>query len=281
MSPRTFVVAASAAVTAAVNRFWVDAGLAIRDERIRRRWSLVALSVRAGVSRTVAYEVEAGRARSLEAVVRLASALGLRVEPELFDPRKRADRGVRTSDLVHSLMGEVESAHFRKLHFPTGIDEPYQHFQFAGRADFVAWDVAARALLHVENRTRFPDVQETAGSFNSKREYLGRALLDRAGVLRWASETHVIAGLWSAEVLHAMRRRPETFRSLSPHAPDAFTSWWEGRPPARGKTATVIVLDPLATGRQRLWIGLDEALSKARPRHHGYSDVVSTLRESV
>ena len=54
-------------------------------------------------------------------------------------------------------MGEYEASHLRALGFKVGIDEPYQHYQFAGRADLVAWDVDARAFLHIENGTRFPD----------------------------------------------------------------------------------------------------------------------------
>jgi hypothetical protein len=77
-------------------------------------------------------------------------------------------------------------------------------------------------------------------------------------------------------VLHAIRRRPESFRSLCPDPPDAFTGWWTGRPPLRGLYSTLIVVDPLATGRQRQFIGLDQALS-ARPRHLGYADAAAKL----
>jgi hypothetical protein len=37
------------------------------------------------------------------------------------------------------LMGEFEARHFRPIVDGVGLDEPYQHYQFAGRADFVAW----------------------------------------------------------------------------------------------------------------------------------------------
>ena len=157
------------------------------------------------------------------------------------------------------------------------MDEPYQHFQYAGRADLIAWDLEAAALLHIENRTRFPDLQEVAGSFNAKKAYLGDALAKRLGIRYWRSQTHVVAGLWSAEVLHALRQRAESFRSICPDAPSAFEAWWAGRPPASGKTSTLVVLDPLASGRQRLLIGLDEALAGARPRHRGYADAATKL----
>jgi hypothetical protein len=167
------------------------------------------------VSVQVIYLIEAGRPASPEAVIRLATTLGLRLEVQLVDPRRR-DRPQRPADPVHSAMGEVEARRLRELGRPVGVDEPYQHYQFAGRADVVSWDLDARALLHIENRTRFPDFGEMAGAFNAKRAYLGAALAERVGISRWASETHIIAALWSSEVLHAIRLRPESFRALCP-----------------------------------------------------------------
>lgn len=240
---------------------------------------MAALAERAGVSRSNVYLVEAGESASLETPVRLAAALGLRLDVTLANPRRRAVSPVRSVDPVHSAMGEFEVHRLRAPSVLVGIDEPYQHYQFAGRADVVAWDAMARALLHIENRTRFPDVQETAGSFNAKRAYLGAALAERLGFRRWASETHVIVGLWSAEVLHALRLRPETFRSLCPDPPDSFAAWWAGRPPPSGQTSSLVVMDPLATGRQRPFVGLDEALTGVRPRHRGYADVAAKLGE--
>ena len=84
-------------------------------------------------------------------------------------------------------MSELEAGHLRRLAFPVGVDEPYQHFQFAGRADVAAWDIGRRALLHLENRTRNPDFQEAAGSYNGKRAYLAASIGGRVGVNRWAS----------------------------------------------------------------------------------------------
>ena len=158
-----------------------------------------------------------------------------------------------------------------------GIDEPYQHYQFAGRADVVAWDVAAaRAMLHIENRTRFPNIQEAAGSWNAKRSYLADEMRAKAGVSAWRSVTHVMACLWSAEVLHVLRLRTSTFRALCPDPGDAFAAWWSGTLPSPGTHSVLVVLDPLAVGRQRPFVDLDQALT-ASPRHRGYADVASKL----
>ena len=131
-------------------------------------------------------------------------------------------------------------------------------------------------MLHVENRTRFPDFQEMAGAFNAKREYLADSLAARAGVTNWRSQTHVIAALWSSEVLHALRLRTASFRALCPDSTQAFQAWWEGSPPKVGASSTLVVLDPAAAGRQRAWISLDEALT-ARPRYRGYAHAAARV----
>jgi transcriptional regulator with XRE-family HTH domain len=165
----------------ATKHLLVVVGERIRQERMRRRWTLRELGRRAQLSPATVQSMEAGNAGSFDAAIRLSDALGLRLEIELMDPRRRQPAQARVADPVHSAMGEIEAAHFRRLEYRVAIDEPYQHYQFAGRADLVAWDVDSRALLHLENRTRFPDVQDMAGAYNAKRAYFGRVFAERLG----------------------------------------------------------------------------------------------------
>ena len=60
----------------------------------------------------------------------------------------------------------------------------------AGRADLLGWDVASRSLLHVENRTRFPNIQDAMGSYNAKRQYLPGVIADRLGLRGRLRERH-------------------------------------------------------------------------------------------
>ncbi|MEX2548107.1 MAG: hypothetical protein WD830_10010 [Chloroflexota bacterium] len=228
------------------------------------------------MSRWLVYLAERGQPVSVEAAARLGHALGLHLEVELVDPRRRTIALSRQTDLVHSAMGELEARHLRKMGSPVGLDEPYQHYQFAGRADVVSWNLEERALLHLENRTRFPDIQEMAGAFNSKKAYFGRVMADRVGLRAWASETHVVVALWSSEVLHALRLRAESFRAICPDPPTAFHDWWIGSPPSAGRTSALVVLDPLAVGRQRQFVGFNDAMT-VRPRHRDYADVAQRL----
>ncbi len=176
-------------------------------------------------------------------------------------------------------MGEVEAGHLGTFGWQTRLDEPYQHYQFAGRADLIAADVEARALLHIENRTRFPDIQGFAGSWNAKRAYLAPELARRLGVRSWLSVDHVVVALWSSEVLHTLRMREASFRSVCPDAPDGFGAWWAGSRPVPGERSTIVLFDPLPGERRsrRRWVGL-ESVSSVEPRYRGYADALERLR---
>ena len=235
----------------------------------------------AGVGASTVYAAESGRVAALETYVRLARALHLRPEFAVVDPRRRGSGVARAEDPVHAAMGEIEAAHLRRHGYTVGLDEPFQHFQFSGRADVVAWSAERGALLHIENRTRFPNIQEVFGSFNAKRAYLGAELAERAGIRRWRSETHVMAALWSAEVLHQLRLHRSSFESVCPDEPNAFERWWGGEPPVTGRSSCLLLLDPIPGigANQRRWIEL-AGPPTARPRYKGYAEALAALRET-
>ncbi len=176
-------------------------------------------------------------------------------------------------------MTEAIADRLHGLGLQVATDEPYQHFQFAGRADLVAWDADGAALLHCEQRTRLPNVQDTIGTFNAKRAYLADALATRLGIRGgFRSVTHVLVLLWSSEVLHTLRLRPETFRALARDGAAPFDGWWIGSAP-EGMRTGLVVFDPLPGKRtdRRRWIDLEQALT-VRPRYTGYADAVRALR---
>ena len=233
------------AAAAALARVSHEAGAALREARLRRRWTMRHLSEHAGVAVGSIQAIESGGVATLETYARLATALGLR--PSLALDAGRAAPKSRHSDaedFVHAAMGECEVGVLRRPGLTVAIDEPYQHYQFAGRADVLAW--ADRDLLHVENRTRFPNLQEAAGAYNAKRQYLAATLGERLGIgpAGWRSVTHVMACLWSSEVLHVLRLRAATFASLCPAGPEGFEAWLRGTPPPRGVSSTLVLLDP-------------------------------------
>ncbi len=230
------------------------------------------------MSRAAVAAAETGEKASLEMIAGLARALRLDIELEIVDRQRRERVTARQGDPVHAAMGEFEVRLLGAHRYPVAVDEPYQHYQFAGRADVVAWDMESLAMLHVENRTQFPNVQDSLGSYNAKRAYLGRVLAERLGIPGFRSETHAIICLWSAEVLHSLRLHAATFRATCPDPPERIATWLDGQPPTRGKSSSLVVLDPFATGRQRRWVDLETALASARPRYSGYADAAERAR---
>lgn len=265
---------------ALAQRLALELGLQVRDERTRRRWTLAQLGERAAMSPGSVHRVESGAASSLDGYARLGVALGLDMRFALASDRAQGAR--RDADAVHAAMGEMEARHFGALGHEILLDEPYQHYQFAGRADVVVVDRDRRTLLHIENRTRFPDIQGFAGSYGSKRAYLAREIAGRVGIDgRFVSETHVVVALWSAEVLHTLRLREATFRAICPDPPDRFAAWWSGDPPTAGHSSSLVVLDPVPGQRssRRTWVALDLA-RRVEPRHRGYADALVRLRHA-
>jgi hypothetical protein len=220
--------------------------------------------------------VEAGRTTSLDTCARLATALGLGLDVTLQDRRRRISKP--ETDLVHAAMGELAAGWLQQLGFEVAIDRPYQHYQFAGRADVLAWTRDPPAMLHIENRTRFPDLQAAAGSYNAKRLYLARTLADELGISSFISETHTMIGLWSAEVIHSVRLRRASFQALCPDSEERLVAWLRGEPPRGGKSSTFVLLDPFATGRQAGTASLERLLAGIRPRVRGYAEAAERLR---
>lgn len=279
MSPRGVPQPATEPILRAARRVAGEVGVEIHEERRRRRWTLRELGRRAGLTATAVRQMETGRAGSVEAYARVAIALGVRPELHLVDER-RASAGPG-QDVVHSWMGDVQAGHLQRLGFSVSVDEPYQHFQFAGRGDVVAWSVERSAFLHIENRTRFPNLQESIGSYNAKRAYLAAAVADRVRLRRgFATVTHVMCGLWSAEVGHVLRLRTATFRAACPDADDAFEAWWRGEPPPAGVTSAFVLFDPHDRPRRRRCVGLDRALM-ADARYRGYGDAAAAARGAI
>jgi transcriptional regulator with XRE-family HTH domain len=279
VSPKSHREAIGEAAARAVARMTGSMGQTIHEGRVRRRWTLRRLAGEAGLSPSLVQRLEAGAGVSLEAYVRVAIALDLRPQLDATDPRKRTSGALRAEDPVHSAMGEAEARRLRGHRFGVAIDEPYQHFQFAGRADVLSWDIERRALLHLENRTRFPNVQEAIGSYNAKRAYLPAILAERLGIgpQGWASVTNALVVLCSAEALHAIRMHLDTFGAVCSDPPIDLEGWWRGELPSASRaSSTLIIFDPVA-GRGREFVGLGE-VAALRARYRGYADAAAVLR---
>jgi transcriptional regulator with XRE-family HTH domain len=252
-------------------------GAQLREERLRQRLSLRHVGARAGLSAAMVQSMERGRPGSLLSYESVAEGLGVDIEANVVDRRRR--QRPTGQDGLHGAIGEVQARHLRPHAFEVFIDEPYQHDQFAGRADLIAVDRARGAFLHAENRTRFPNVQEAVGAFNAKRSYLAVIIARRLGIPPFTSITHVMVVAWTGEAMHELRRHRATFASVCPDSPDLFGAWWDGTPPTRSGTALVL-FDPTASSRQRPFVGLD-ALDRVRPRYRGYAEMLAAVSSKL
>lgn len=270
----------TAAASVDVRRFALELGEAVNQERRRRHMGIRALASKARVATGTVHNVETGAPASLDTYARLAKALGRELRVHLSIPGRQSALRV-DADLVHAAMGERQAAMLQSHAFLVSVDEPWQHFHFAGRADILAWDLARSAILHIENRTRFPDVQDAVGRFRGKRRYLTTALARSLGFEQLPrTETHVMVALWSNEVQRVLRRDPATFRATCPDPPDDFFAWWKGEPPKASRTTSFVLFDPFATGRQRRFLSLGEAIDGTRARVHDYAEAAERLRAS-
>lgn len=270
--PRRAGQPATRAADALASRLALSLGTALGDERRRRGIGTRQLAAKARLSPASINALEAGRRLSLDAYARVAVALGVPLDLVVDRRRTRA-----ATDLVHAALGEYEARRLRATGVHVAIDHPYQHYQFAGRADVLAWSEQPAAMLHIENRTRFPDLQQAAGSYNAKRQYLARVVAEQLGIGPFSSQTHVMVCLWSAEVMRSLRERQASFRALCPDGITSWEAWLSGRPPIEGVSSSLVLLDPFAKGRRAAWVGLDDALRGTRPRIRGYPEAARRL----
>ncbi|MFN8621511.1 MAG: helix-turn-helix transcriptional regulator [Chloroflexota bacterium] len=250
-------------------------GAAIRAGRQAQRLSLQGVAEAAALSRTVVGKIERGRPASLATYLRIADVLGMRLTWDLQPLSTTLD----VEDAVHAAMGEVQARRFGVGSREVLIDEPYQHFRFAGRGDVVVVDRERRAMEHSENKTRIVNVGELGGSFNAKCLWLAEHVAERYRLPRFRSQTHVLVLLWSEEVLAVARTLGRTLRALGPSGIRPFAAWWDGSP-LPGAHRSVVVLDPIDRGTsQPQWASIEDAL-ELRPRYRGYADAHLELQQS-
>jgi transcriptional regulator with XRE-family HTH domain len=277
MSPPSAVQPATPSAAALANRIASAIGLAVLEERRRRGWTTRDVAQRARVAASTVSSVEARRRASLDVYARLAVALGLQMQVVLdVGGSSRPQR--EGADLVHAAMGELWAELLAGCGYEVAIDQPYQHYQFAGRADVLAWTSDPACLLHIENRTRFPDLQQAAGSYNAKREFLAPVVARQIGIKSFKTVSHVMVGLWSAEVIHSIRTRRATFRALCPDDEAPFAAWLAGKPPVGVSTSSLVLLDPFTRKRSARIVGLARVLDGVRPRVRGYREAAGRLR---
>jgi transcriptional regulator with XRE-family HTH domain len=143
-------------------------GLALRAIRIRRAWRQEDVARRARVSRERVSQIERGGAGSLplEQVRRVAAALDGRLD--VYVRWHGGDLG-RLLNARHAAMHEAMAAHLRELR--TWTFEPEVSFSIYGERgviDILGWHRGERAVLAIELKTAFVDINETMATLDRK-----------------------------------------------------------------------------------------------------------------
>ena len=91
-----------------------------------------------------------------------------------------------------------------------------------------------------------------------------------------------IAGLWSSEVLHALRQRPETFRSICPSAVDRFAAVvdWRACVDRDGRACSSSSIRSRAAANESFLRTATRHLT-ARARYRGYAEAADAIRRST
>ena len=189
MSPTSHRALPAPGAIRALNRLAVTAGQAVRA---RAHAAALVPSVARRPSRHLGRLCLGDRGRACRfrsrPTRRVFTALGVPLDMTGDPTPPGAAAPGRGQDLVHSAMGELEApaAPARSGSRLPSTSPTSTTSSLAVRT----WSRGTRqpsALLHIENRTQFPNVQEALGGFGSKRAYLGGVLAARL----WARQPRV------------------------------------------------------------------------------------------
>jgi transcriptional regulator with XRE-family HTH domain len=203
-------------------------GAAIRAIRRRRKWRLVDLGQKAGVSASFVSRLERGHVgtQSVDSIRAVAGALDMRVD---LTPRWRAGELDRLLNARHSELHEAIARWFKE-HYPAWVLAPEVSFAIYGERgviDILAWHPGRRALLVIELKTALVDINELVGTLDRKRRLAGKIVRDRG----WDP---VIVGAWLIVAdSRTNRRRLAAHRTML-----------EGALPDTGRTVPGWLRDP-------------------------------------
>jgi transcriptional regulator with XRE-family HTH domain len=142
-------------------------GLGFRALRHRRGWTQEQLSKRAGVSRSVVWRIERGRADrvALHTLVRVAVALDARIDVRLLWQGEGLDRllDVRHARLVDRVLEILRSADW-----DVATEVSFNVRGERGSIDILAYHRATGSLVVVEIKSVVPDLQAMLSGLDRK-----------------------------------------------------------------------------------------------------------------
>ncbi len=218
-------------------------GRLLRMLRIRRRWRLIDLAGRSGLSPATLARHELGTIASVERLRRHAAALDTRLELRLIG---RGAELPRLRDEEHAAIVDAVAAAFVTDGWTIEAEASFSEWGERGRADLLAHrtrELGSHVAV-VEVKTEIADLQELLGSLNVK-ERLAPVLAARRG---WAVErvSAVLALASTARNRAILGAHPTLFRSFA-----ARTLRARGGPVAATRTLLWV---PPARARRSQWL---------------------------
>lgn len=150
-----------------------------RALRIRLGWRQTDLATNAGVARWVVGMIERGRIGELPFDLVRSVARALDVRMDILAQWRGGDLG-RLVNAGHAAMHESMARLFAAL--PNWIAEPEVSFSIFGERgviDVLAWHPVHRALLIIELKTAFVDINDLMGTIDRKRRLAAQIARDR------------------------------------------------------------------------------------------------------
>ena len=201
----------------------VAVGRMVRDLRVARNLRQVDVAGRAGVSRETVSRLERGLVDGMTVASLRAVSRALEM-PSIVTLGWRTPELDRMRDRVHAAMVEAMSRILVDAGWQITAESGFNHYGERGSADILAWHRARLAILIVETKSRFGDLQDTLAALDRKRRVLPIEFEKRFG---W--RPRVVGVLLVLPDLsthrHVAARHPTIFRASFPHRQDEVTEW--------------------------------------------------------
>lgn len=236
-------------------------GAALRAIRIRAGRTQEEVAIGAGVPRAVVGRIERGPLRgvSVDHLRAVASALGASID--LWVRWHGGDLG-RLVNARHSALHEAFAGRFGAI--GGWLFEPEVSFSIGGERgaiDVLGWHAATGALLVVELKTEFVDINDLMATVDRKRRLAARVAADRGWLATSVSSWVVVAE--SRTNRRGLARHETALRSKFPDDGRRMSAWMR-RPSGRINALGFLSVDAHAHGGAA--VGGSRGVQRARTR---------------
>jgi len=168
-------------------------GRALRELRVRREWTQLAVALKAGISRSHYAEIERGEIDRvpLDKLRRVAEVLELRLVLELRWRGAALDRALSRR---HASMTEAVTRLLLEARWEVRPEVSFSHYGERGVVDLVAWHAGTRTLLLIELKTELVDMNDLLAVTDRRRRLAAKISEPFRWIPASVSQWVVVAG---------------------------------------------------------------------------------------